>query len=249
MHLCGMDYKYFSPYCCERSSFGCTVAIICGNACRGPHRDSLYSGSEHSQFNSPRLVKREAGFPNPWRPLIGSNQLWCLNDSPYYREYPIWSIWYHLGWCHVTAILQASLINWNPYWLIVLTSSSDSNYVPKEHEDVDQYDPYAIPSEIMPCQSYPEIKMKSLLTYRVNELTWHSLCPYRAWRFWPIWLIYNTIQDKDILKPPYKFGESKWNPYWVIVLTSSSGTNNVPNEHEDVDQSDPYAIPFEIMPC
>ena len=34
-------------------------------------------------------------------------------------------------------------------------SSSDSNYVPNEH-DVDQYDPYAIPSEIMPCLSYPE---------------------------------------------------------------------------------------------
>ena len=27
------------------------------------YSDSLYSGSEHSQFNSPRLVKREAGFP------------------------------------------------------------------------------------------------------------------------------------------------------------------------------------------
>ena len=38
----------------------------------------------------------------------------------------------------------------------MLTSSSDSNYVPNEHEDVDQYDPYAIPSEIMPYQSNPE---------------------------------------------------------------------------------------------
>ena len=37
------------------------------------HNDSLYSGSEHSQFNSPRLVKRKAGFPNPRRALIGSN--------------------------------------------------------------------------------------------------------------------------------------------------------------------------------
>ena len=86
MHLCGMDYKYFSPHCCKCNSFGCTVAIRCGNACRGPHSDSLYSGSEHSLFNSPRLVKREAGFPNPRRALIGSNQLWRVNDSPYYRE-------------------------------------------------------------------------------------------------------------------------------------------------------------------
>ena len=32
------------------------------------------------------------------------------------------------------------------------------------------------------------------------------------------------------------------------MLTSSSGTNHIPNEHEYVDQYDPYVIPFEIMP-
>ena len=35
-------------------------------------------------------------------------------------------------------------------------SSSGTNYVLNEHEDVDQYDSYAIPSKIMPCWSYPE---------------------------------------------------------------------------------------------
>ena len=86
MHLCGMNYKYFSPHCYKCNSFGCTAAIRCGNAYRGPHSDSLYSGSEHSQFNSPRQVKHEAGFPNPRRAPIGSNQLWRVIDSPYYRE-------------------------------------------------------------------------------------------------------------------------------------------------------------------
>ena len=39
-----------------------------------------------------------------------------------------------------------------------------------------------------------------------------------------------------MLKLTWKFGESKWNPYyWGIVLTSSSDTNYVANEHEDVD--------------
>ena len=38
----------------------------------------------------------------------------------------------------------------------MLTSSSGTNYVPNEHEDVDQYDSYAIPSKIMPCLSHPE---------------------------------------------------------------------------------------------
>ena len=34
-----------------------------------------------------------------------------------------------------------------------------------------------------------------------------------------------------MLKLSWKLGGSKWYPYWVIVLTSSSGTNYVPNEH------------------
>ena len=38
----------------------------------------------------------------------------------------------------------------------MLTSSSGTNHVPNEHEDVDQYDSYAIPAKIMPCESYPK---------------------------------------------------------------------------------------------
>ena len=38
---------------------------------------------------------------------------------------------------------------WKPYRVIASTSSSGITYVPK-HEDVDQYDPYAIPSEKIP---------------------------------------------------------------------------------------------------
>ena len=44
-----------------------------------------------------------------------------------------------------------------------------------------------------------------------------------------------------MLKLFCKFGESKWNPYWVFVLTSASGNNYVPNEHEDIGQYDPNA--------
>ena len=51
-----------------------------------------------------------------------------------------------------------------------------------------------------------------------------------------------------MLKLSSKFGESKWNLNWIIVLTSSSGTNYVLNMHEDVDQYDSYAIPTKIMP-
>ena len=88
IHLCGIDYKCFSPHCCKCNSLSCTAAIRCGSAYHGPHSDSVYSGSEHKQLDSSRLVKHEVGFPNPRRALIGSNpQLWRLNDLPYYREY------------------------------------------------------------------------------------------------------------------------------------------------------------------
>ena len=33
----------------------------------------------------------------------------------------------------------------------MLTSSSDTNYVPNEHEDIDQDGSFTIPSEMMPC--------------------------------------------------------------------------------------------------
>ena len=33
------------------------------------------------------------------------------------------------------------------------------------------------------------------------------------------------------------------------MLTSSSGTNYVPNDHKDVDQYGSFAIPSKIMPC
>ena len=55
----------------------------------GSHRDCVYSGSEHSQFDLPRQVKREAGFPNLRQALIGSNQLWRVSDSSYYYLYKV----------------------------------------------------------------------------------------------------------------------------------------------------------------
>ena len=50
-----------------------------------------------------------------------------------------------------------------------------------------------------------------------------------------------------MLKLSWKFGESKWYPYWVTVLTSSSGTNYVPNEHEGVNQYGWFSIPPELV--
>ena len=89
---------------------------------------------------------------------------------------------------------------WNACWVIVLTNSSGTNYVPNEHEDIDKYGSFT-----------------------------------------------NTIPDNAMLKLPCKFGESKWYPYWVFLLTSSSGTNYVLNEHEGVDQYGSFSIPSELV--
>ena len=50
-----------------------------------------------------------------------------------------------------------------------------------------------------------------------------------------------------MFKLSWKFGGSKWYPYWVIVLTSSSGTNYVPIEHVDIDQYGSFTIPSELV--
>ena len=43
-----------------------------------------------------------------------------------------------------------------PYWVNVLTSSWGTNYVLNEHEGVDQYGSFSIPSELVLYQSHPE---------------------------------------------------------------------------------------------
>ena len=65
-----------------------------------------------------------------------------------------------------------SLVNQNEilYWVIMLRSSSGTNYVLKRHDDVDQYDLYTIPFKIIWCQSYPE----SLVNQ--NEIPIELLC-------------------------------------------------------------------------
>ena len=58
-----------------------------------------------------------------------------------------------------------------PYWVIILMGSSGINYVLKKPEDSDQYEPYVIPSKLMPCCIYPASlvnQMKSLMRYYVN---------------------------------------------------------------------------------
>ena len=43
----------------------------------------MYSGIHPKQLDLPWLVKHAVGFPH--QAPIGSNQLWHINDSPYYQ--------------------------------------------------------------------------------------------------------------------------------------------------------------------
>ena len=54
-------------------------------------------------------------------------------------------------------------------------NSTGSNYVLNEHEDVDRFGSFAIPSEIMPYQSFPEslVNQNEIPIACVNELIWH----------------------------------------------------------------------------
>ena len=45
--------------------------------------------------------------------------------------------------------------NWNPDWFIALMDSFDTNYIFTNNKNFGQYDQNAIPSQIMPCYSYP----------------------------------------------------------------------------------------------
>ena len=66
--------------------------------------------------------------------------------------------------------------NWNPDWFIALMDSFDTNYIFTNNKNLGQYDQNAIPSQIMPCYSYPgnfinqnEIPIEF---YHVNKLIW-----------------------------------------------------------------------------
>ena len=77
------------------------------------------------------------------------------------------------------------------------------------------------------------VNLQSHAQHKLWISTWHIFCEFQ--------------KNNAMLKLSWKFGESNWNPYyWVIVLTSSD-TNYVSNEHERVDQYCSFAIPSKLM--
>ena len=141
---------------------------------------------------------------------------------------------------------------WNPCWLIMLTSSSGTNRGLYEHEDDDQYGSFALPSKIMLYQS----QFESLVNQ--NEYLIELSCSRAQLALIMSLISMNMLTNfahlrnhprQCQIKPPCKFSKSNWNPYWVIVLNKSSGTNHVPNQYEGVDEYASIALPSDIMPC
>ena len=90
-------------------------------------------------------------------------------------------------------------------------------------------------------------RVKTLGQYQVG-VNLQSHAQHKLWI--STWHIFSWIpQNNARLKLSCKFGESKWNPYWVTMLMSSSDSNYVANDHEDVDKYVSFAIPSWITPC
>ena len=148
---------------------------------------------------------------------------------------------------------------WNPYWLIALMNSSDTNYILNNNKNLGQYDQNAIPSQIMPYYSYPASLMNQ------NEIPIHD--DVIKWKHFPhYWPFAREIHWSTVNSPhkgqycgalifsllcPWINGwinnceagdlrchRSHYDVIvmWVNMLTSSSGTDYVLNEHEYVGQ-------------
>ena len=121
-------------------------------------------------------------------------------------------------------------------------NSFNTNYILNNDKNNDQN---AIPFQIMPCYSYPASLMnqKEIHIQRVHLALIMSSMSMK--------MLANMahMQYHLRLQLSCKFGESIWNPFWLIMLTNSSDSNYVPNEHKDADQYDPHGVPSEILPC
>ena len=87
-------------------------------------------------------------------------------------------------------------------------SSTGTNYVFNKHEDLDQYGPYAIPSEKMTCYSYPASLMNSfdwVIMLKAHVALIMSLTSVKIWI--------------NMAHMQYSYPASLMNPFdWVIML-------------------------------
>ena len=134
----------------------------------------------------------------------------------------------------------------------MILTSHGTNYALNEYLDFTQYDPCAIPSEVIPWYSYPvNLRISSWKPYWVIMLT-NLLGTDKVLnelkKCWLIWSTCDTISDNAMLQLCCKCGESKWSSHWFVMLMSSSDSNNVLNEQEDFDHVSIAKSP-KIMSC
>ena len=122
---------------------------------------------------------------------------------------------HHPRYCHYVLQLSCKYgeLKWNPCWVTVLMGSSGTNYLHTEHEDFDQYGPYAITSELMSCCSYESnwnpnsvimLTSSSNTCFNNKHEYFDKYCP-------------QATPSELMLQLSCKFSASKWNLHWVIV--------------------------------
>ena len=137
----------------------------------------------------------------------------------------------------------------NPYWGIILTTLYGTNYVLNEHMYFSRYGPYSIPSDTVPWYSYPaSLENQNPCWLNLLRNSFDTLTTLMSMKILISMVHLQYHWENAMSQLSCKFGESKWNPYSPILLTSSSNTNYVPNEHAHFDQYDPFD-PSDIMIC
>ena len=157
---------------------------------------------------------------------------------------------YHLWWYCDTANLKFQESNLNPDRFIESMNSFDTNHIFNDDKNLCQYDQNAIPSQIIPCYSYPVSLMNK------NEIPIELTC-YQAHLGLIMFLMSMKMLANMVrmwyseVMPCYSYPASLsnqfWNPYRLIMVTSWSDSIYVPNEHGDIDQYGSFAIPSDII--
>ena len=117
-------------------------------------------------------------------------------------------------------------------WVIMLTKSTDANYVLNEHDNSGQYHPYAVPSRIISCYHFSaNLEDEHSISVKSYELIWHRSRPLKTWRLRSIWPICNTSDIMTCYSYPASLGNlfDKLIELWLGLFQ--------------------YGICTDIMPC
>ena len=137
---------------------------------------------------------------------------------------------YHPRSYHDTAILHVSWMKVISWLNCRVNEIFATNYVIRRNKDFDQYGPYAISAKLIPCCSHSTSLISQNAIFIVIASSFGTNCILDT--NYVLQILFNMVHTQHDTRLCHinifcKFGESKCNPYCVIVLTSESRTNYV----------------------